>query len=205
MGVMIDQRSDIAAGVGGNTFIISNNTISNIGVTGLFVFSEVSAIEELNGNVFMDISVSHGGEGRDKATALALIGNGPFLPAVRRARRNRFFGNDTGVLFGNSTNVNFDVNRTIDFGRPDDLGGNVFQCNSGSSALGGDVLVGISGTGAIPFAGNVWDHSPVTTGVEGTAVNGTDINFQEMPSPAIDTTGARTDTSSCPAGRIKGP
>jgi len=203
-GVAIDQRSDIAAGVGGNTFTISNNTFSDLSIGGVFVFNELSAIQELSDNTFTNISASLGDGVVSMGIGLALGGNGAFLPPVK-ARRNRFVGNDAGITVGGSRNVNFDVDRTIDFGRPDDPGSNVFRCNSTSIGVAGDILIDVSGTGAIQFAGNVWDHSPVTTGVEATAVNGTDIILQETPNPAIDTTNGTVDTSSCPAGRIKGP
>jgi hypothetical protein len=204
-GVTIDQADDAPAGVGVNKFTIDDNVFTRLTISGVFVWSEATSLEELNDNTFTEISASLAGDMTRVAWGLAADGKGALFPPIKQARRNRFVGNDAAIVFGDSTGVSFGTTGPVDFGRVDDPGGNVFHCNSKPSGVAGDLLISVSGTGAIPFAGNVWDHVPLTTGIDGTAVNGTDVIFFKTPQPALDTTNGAVDTSACPAGRVLGP
>jgi hypothetical protein len=203
-GVVIDQRNE--DGMGKNSFVINDNTFLRLSVTGVFLWSPTPVVEELNDNSFVDISGDHSGGAQPTAWAIAANGFSGVsdFPVIKKARRNQFIGNDVAIVLGDGTGVSFGSSGPLDFGRPDDPGGNVFRCNSKTSGAGGDLLVYVSGTGMAPFAGNVWDHFPPTTGPDPTAPNGTDIITYSSP-PSIDTTNGTVGTEACPAGRVKGP
>jgi hypothetical protein len=142
-----------------------------------------------------------------KVSAGVLLGPGSNMttsPKILRARRNTFVGNDIGLLFGGNGLI---TDAVLDFGRPDDPGGNVFRCNGAPvpSRRGYDVLLGIGvPTGTVqPFAGNSWDHVPPTQAVGETA-NGTDLVIVNPVDWTVDMSGAQLATEACASG-VAGP
>jgi tRNA A-37 threonylcarbamoyl transferase component Bud32 len=131
----------------------------------------------------------------------------PGFPEILRARGNRFHDNGTGVEVRGEGQI--PLGTRIDFGTPEDPGGNHFICNSaraGGAAAGFDVLVALKGAplSRLSFAGNVWDHAPPTVRLLGAAENGTDV-VVAGPAPAIDLSAATGGTTiHCPTG-VHGP
>jgi hypothetical protein len=139
------------------------------------------------------------------ATGVTIASGGSDGPKILRARRNAFVGNDTAFAFFGPDTVSESF---VDFGRPDDPGNNVFRCNASpfSARTGFDVLLGINVANSVtlPFAGNYWDHVPVTRGV-GAAANGTDFVLTAPRTFGVDLSGAQLSTELCPEGQPAGP
>jgi len=138
--------------------------------------------------------------------------NGPYIGIVKKARGNKIVGNDVGIEFRSKPFiVQPDALRT-DFGTASDPGKNIIGCNStpsGSALVGYDVNVTlqVTGGGSDPtFAGNTWDHKPVSTITAASGTNGHDVLYTVTASPpAFDLTNATLRVGACPAGRVTGP
>ena len=104
--------------------------------------------------------------------------------------------NDSGKAFSGA--------RLLDFGRADDLGGNVFSCNSapsGSAEIGGDVWFDVDSGSTQPahFAGNEWDQPSPSPWPS--AQNGMDLYVTGGVS--VDTSIASLSAPACPSGRTR--
>jgi hypothetical protein len=177
---------------------------------------KAASIALLEDNIFTGISAP----GPDAfAAGVWLDAEGqPLPPAVWRARRNLFAGNDNGVLANGAKLRGPGAPPRallIDFGTDGDEGNNEFQCNSRSAQHPGfDVLLDVPGAAArASFVGNAWDHYPpmVTTMPPGRAPDGADVVF---PGAGVAPSGDRVDPSAhgdpptyggrCMEGRVPG-
>jgi hypothetical protein len=130
-------------------------------------------------------------------------------PAVLRARRNRIFGNDYGVVMTNIANSILSV--AMDFGTAQDPGENVIRCNSQPTSKGHDLHIDKPRSALLSFYGNEWDH--VKNGKPTVQTDASDpIVLPEGVDVALLTdetnlvlTGARAGTEPCPAGKVEGP
>jgi hypothetical protein len=170
--------------------VVRHNTFERMSDQGLVVAWALGYVEEISDNRFSAIS-----RPADPNFALALnLVSGD----VGKLRRNVFVGNDIGVSLGSDI---------VDFGRPDDPGGNVFHCNSAIGASGSDVAyypaqtLPDGGAPTLHFAGNSWDYLPPRTGDE-TAPNGIEFRFTPAAPAVLDVSGATLVTTPCPAGHI---
>jgi hypothetical protein len=125
-------------------------------------------------------------------------------PKILRARRNHFVGNDIGLYFWGTDLVSDAV---ADFGRADDPGNNVFRCNASPVPARGGMDVGlginVADGSSLSFAGNSWDHVPVTP-VIGGPPNGADLMITTSRSWSVDVSGANLASETCPGG-LEGP
>jgi hypothetical protein len=179
--------------------VVTHNRFERQLEAGLMIHS-LATVAALEDNRFAE---NLGPATTNQVSAGVLIGPGmnqTTSPKILRARRNTFVGNDIGFLFGGNGLI---TDAVLDFGRPDDPGGNVFRCNAAPvpSRRGYDVLLGIGvPTGSkLPFAGNYWDHVPPTQAVGETA-NGTDLVTTNPVDWTVDLSGALLATEACPSG-----
>jgi hypothetical protein len=201
LGVLIDQYAEPDGTADKNSIVINGNNFTRLSRGGVLSYSGTMAIEQLNDNTFTNISGAIDGNSGVVAPGLRINSADGQFPSIKQARRNRFVGNDAAVFFEDESSVVFGANQPIDFGKPDDPGENVFRCNSASGGGGGDLLL-MGASGALPFAGNVWDHFPPTTGTHGDTTNGTDIIFFDSPPPVVDIRAGSAGPGNCPNGRI---
>lgn len=141
---------------------IQGNTFRGLARAGI-VASRAASIDALEDNVFTGISAPS----PDDAPAMGLwidAHGEPIPPAVRRARRNQFAGNDNGVVVTGPGLKGPALPREIlfDFGSEADQGNNEFGCNSRSARHPGyDVLLDVpDATARASLVGNSWDHFP---------------------------------------------
>ena len=184
----------------GRPLVVRHNTFDRLSETGLRV-GWGAIIEEVSDNRFSAVA-------RPSTSAGAMV----FLtPSIGKVRRNVIAGGDVGLMIWPGV-------ESIDFGRADDPGGNVFYCNSGGDATayvtGGDVLYYPSlprslapdpDGGAPPtlhFAGNFWDHLPPRTG-DLSAPDGTEFRLDPAWPVQLDVSNASLVTTPCPPGRIR--
>ncbi len=116
-------------------------------------------VDELRDNTFI---------GNDLAAILLWDHDTTAWPKILRARGNSFVGNHVAICIDGSS----PFNGMLDFGKPDDPGGNSFSCNSYAGyripchgqVVGGDVLqfVPLAANTTATFVGNTWDHAPPT-------------------------------------------
>lgn len=204
-GVQIFEHAITDAPVYPGRFVIQGNSFREFTRAGVSAVI-AAVIDRLEDNVF------EGNTGKVEAAAGLLLGGGaePFFAHVKRARRNRFVGNDIAVLLtGGPLSPDARV-PTTNFGDPGDPGANVFRCNgarSGATFTGADVFVDATGTiPALGFAGNAWDHAAPTGASGASPPNGTDVWTRPTSGAiALDTRGATLSTEACPQGRTPGP
>jgi hypothetical protein len=203
-GIAIDARGDLGQGV--YPFSVEHNVFSNLSAFGFAVRGN-SPSGILNENVFTKVSSAPTGVYR--AIALLVEGEGGYLP-LKKARRNTFVGNDLAIhVHSPAHHVTFAEGGPFDLGTPSDPGENKLLCNSmvgnPTTDPGGDIYLYLPGPGVVPLGGNVWDHFPPRSVSAAGAANGTDVTFGIVPSPTIDASGGRSDTTPCPIDRIPGP
>ena len=203
-GIHIEQQGDV--GIGIHPFVFEHNVFSKLSADGVSVVGNAAAVV-LNDNVFSNISTAPSGDYR--AVAVVIVGSGGHLP-LKKARRNTFIGNDLAInVFSPSDSVDFGASGGFDLGTPADLGENKFLCNAmvGNPLLdvGGDIWLNLPGPGLVPLSGNLWDHFPPRAALAESTANGTDVTFQVVPPPTLDSSGGRVDTTPCPPDRIRGP
>jgi hypothetical protein len=115
------------------------------------------------------------------------------LPQIH-ARGNSFTGNDVAILL----RADNPLPQVVDFGRPDDPGGNLIRCNAaapGAATTGHDVVLEIGDPLGLrlSFAGDIWDHAPPTMAPATGAANGVDVVYDGTRPPAIDLSGATAE------------
>jgi hypothetical protein len=126
-------------------------------------------------------------------------------PGVLKARRNKFVGNDNGVVYGYDRSTAPEIKfSNQDWGTAADKGSNVFRCNSSNvaAAAGYDVRVQGSASNPMLFVGNAWDHAPVVTASLAeprSAANATDLTYKA--GVIADVSFATVATDACPQGR----
>jgi hypothetical protein len=181
-------------------------------------------VDRLIDNSFHDISmVGRNWAGVGLAIGGELVETHLPFPVVRRARGNKFIGNDIGVAI--RSNVNWATplaqdGLSTDFGTAADPGNNIFRCNStppdlvAGNLTGFDLFIQFStpppAGPPIPFEGNVWDHAPPTAIAAPDAPAGADIFLQTdggaPPEPRLDVAdAAAASIPACPNGRVAGP
>jgi hypothetical protein len=202
-----DWGVELIGGGMNNVFDVIGNRFDGLTNTGLQL-TKNAMIRELRGNVFTGIATPAAWEA--PGVALRLKGDGMVAdeaPWVAKARDNQFVGNDVAIeLRGEPVGAKGGTLTTMDFGRPDDHGHNLFQCNStlsGRKARGGDVVVNVASSGAVlGFAGNTWDHAPPTADSLAAGINGVDL-LRATNAPAVDVSVSEATDGSCPAGRVR--
>jgi hypothetical protein len=201
------EQIPAGAGHGRHLTIVEKNVFRDLFHTGITIWGDESLVD-LYDNEFTNITKETMGVPN---AAIAVWAHGEDWVnyiGLRKARRNRFVGNDFAVLITSRDAVSFNAQGHVDFGSVEDPGENVLRCNSTFGGLGGDVKVAldVGGSGSMLFAGNVWDHfPPAERPVEG-VLNGTDIiQASSLPWPVIDTRGGRADDTPCTGGRSAGP
>jgi len=192
-GVSLDQSLATSP----SSFSFAHNTFESLWYQGLGTLG-LATIDDLTDNQFIDISASFWRVSQSAwATALATD-----AANLKRARNNKFIGNDIGVQLAVSDNSI----SPSDFGTPADPGNNVFRCNSSPPVgEGADVLVISNGSSILPFAGNAWDHNPPTVVTSDPYADGSDMVLNGSPSPQVDTSSASVATADCPINRVPGP
>jgi hypothetical protein len=208
-GVQIEQSST------GNTFI-NGNVFRDQRYVGLYLVKWPD-VRELLDNTF-EGTVREGANAPAKITSVTDLGialwirldsNEAHTPgaSIKRARGNRFSGNEVGILIdtGFASKI-----AASDFGRTSDPGNNEIACNSSqhpSYPHGGDFLMAaaVPADGGVHlFQGNKWDHAPPTLMAEGGAVaDGIDIYRPSVVPVASDE--ASASTMACDAGFVRGP
>jgi hypothetical protein len=173
-------------------FVVEHDQFVKLFRFGLTV-SRAAIIDRLDDNSF---AWNHAAARSASERAVGLVLDGetepaPAYPRILHARRNTFVDNDVAVeLRGRAIAVS-GTTPIVDFGRPDDPGGNTFACNAtehGASAPGFDlgITAPSDGTGTLLLAGNVWDHAPPHV-ARGAAGNGADVALPLGHSPAVVT------------------
>jgi serine/threonine-protein kinase len=216
-GVSIEQHDDRKSGKHPfEDIIIEGNRFEALRRAGVHLALDAT-VGRLENNSFSNIGYAATGPAAPGASAALLLDSGAWptgFPRVLRARRNSFVGNRTGVLLDGE--FGFADSAPSDFGTVDDPGGNVFACNSsrGDGVPGRDVVVRVPsrGVGALPFAGNGWDHAPPTI-VGGKradrAADGTDVVVAprrlEARAAVLDLRSAIAREGPCPNGHARGP
>jgi hypothetical protein len=186
--------------------MINGNTFKNNIRYGVWALNQ-TAITQLNDNVFEgtnNTNLAVAAAQRDLGVGLYLeqpgTGGPAVPPAVLNARRNRFIGNEIGVLF---TGL---VNATVpsDFGNTASPGANVFSCNSslhGGSVVGADVVVAYDNKSAaleFKFDGNEWDRTSLAT-----SSNGADLLIGTAVNVTVSTTNVKLLATACAGGHVK--
>jgi hypothetical protein len=169
--------------------VVDDNTFTELGYGIELHFS--STIHELHGNTITSCQ-----------RAMNL-----YDASTVRARNNVVVGNLTGVYVNGGTVGGWPPTRFVDFGLPDDPGGNVLRCNSDlvASGSGWDVgfAVDASADGRLWFYGNVWDQAPVIPTTDANRHNGDDVVDENHPPEAVMVLGGATTSSDpCPTGHM---
>jgi hypothetical protein len=197
-GIQIDQREH---GTAINSFTIRGNRFERLSVTGLWIYGYPPVVQEISDNTFQTIQRTLANDRQFRAIGLTISSG----PRALKVRRNKFIGNDIGVLLV-SNSINYSSSQPpSDFGTDAEPGENVFRCNSTSVLGGADVRVELPGSGIVPFVGNQWDHVPPTALGGGLQSDGVDILYF-VSGATLDARAASSATSiACPLGRTAGP
>jgi Protein of unknown function (DUF1565) len=164
-----------------NHHTINYNKFENQTYSGLSLLGGLAVVDDLDDNVFSNISNPPLGGFIGAGVHLVGIFATDGLARIKSARRNTFFRNDIGVWIEIGL-PNSSIPNAVDFGTSGDPGNNSFQCNSrptASTVAGGDVVIDVVPPGGttvtFPFAGNLWDHTPPIQATLDKRQNGTDL------------------------------
>jgi hypothetical protein len=196
-GLYIDDASTTLAGP--HVFSIKNNTFERLSAGGVFAQtgptqSGTLEIDELSDNLFTNIT-----RAVTRAPGSRAIAVNAGLMQMRKVRRNRFIGNDAGIVATTGDG------QAANFGTSDDPGNNVFRCNSAWKESGSDFSFGpwTNWMGTVQMVGNAWDHWPPVIWRSDPAPNGADIEMHFNAS--LELLNSSLASEPCPSDRIPGP
>jgi hypothetical protein len=175
--------------------VFEGNRLINIAGAGI-ILDHVATIQELSDNVFQGIRGKPNSLGSAQG-AIVLLAESQVLAA----RRNQIIANDIGLYIEGQP---ISASRIINFGtKADDVGDNVFRCNSKLDGNHGfDVWTNLApGSGPIALVGNAWDHMPPSSATSLGAADGTDlVDTSAAPAPQLMTEPSARASIPCPAG-----
>lgn len=191
---------------------IEGNTITNATNHGIALYNSI-VVERLVDNTIAGVTAPAAAGYRGVGLIMdAGNANGNYVGIVKKARGNKIVGNDVGIEFRTKPFIGQPDGLKTDFGTAADPGKNTIGCNStstGSALIGYDIHVTVKGAGdgSDPtFAGNTWDHKPVSAITAASGTNGQDVLYTVTTSPpAFDLSNATLRVGACPAGRVIGP
>jgi hypothetical protein len=188
---------------------IRGNTFEDLTHYGIELGFEV-AVDEFSSNKLRHISSAS----QHDAVAIRLDGTASspqYAPVILKARNNPIVNNDNGLYStGNPIITGLQSPRdTIDFGNPNQAGGNVFACNSVAGGVGYDVLIDYTSdsNGTFNLSGNFWDHPKPSLAEPATGANGQDLvmsSATHVP-PMVTLDHPQLTTVTCDGGRTPGP
>jgi hypothetical protein len=157
---------EYAPEIGFSIHTLQGNVFDSLSREGLSIQGGAVLLDDFSDNTFTNVTSEHTLPDSLYSVAMHLSGSAePTFPTIRRARNNRFIGNDIGLKIESYMYpAGFPGS---DFGNENEPGNNVFRCNGGRAGIDGQVgdvvfaMYDLDSPVSFPFVGNEWDHVPV--------------------------------------------